>query len=141
MVRIFDEILQKKMVIQLKSNLIDNDIDIKDGVTVHLVIRAPKTTAGSPSASSTETNNSSQSSATNRPAANSFPFGIGLTPGLGNLNFANTNFLDMQQQFQQQVCIKQLFRILYVRCIYSIDHEQSDSITSIDGQSCYSRHN
>ncbi len=41
-----------------------------------------------------------------RPSPNptgAFPFGLGGIPGMGNLNFANTNFVDMQQQLQQQV--------------------------------------
>ncbi len=35
--------------------------------------------------------------------AGAFPFGLGGIPGMGNLNFADTNFGDIQQQFQQQV--------------------------------------
>jgi hypothetical protein len=77
-----------------------------------LVIRAPKTdTTTSASASSTTTSAASdtQPSANHQnvaqPNVGGFPFGLGLgqVPGMGNLNFANTNFHDMQQQFQQQV--------------------------------------
>jgi hypothetical protein len=78
-----------------------------------LVVRAPKTdtttTPISASASSTTATGSSDTPASaNRPntaQANpgAFPFGLGLTPGMGNLNFPNTNFHDMQQQLQQQV--------------------------------------
>ncbi|CAF1563373.1 unnamed protein product [Adineta ricciae] len=81
--------------------------DIKDGVTVHLVIRAPKNGTNTP-ASSTATATpagNAQASATQPNAAplnlGGFPFGA--APGMGNLNFANTNFLDMQQQLQQQI--------------------------------------
>ena len=72
-----------------------------------MVIRAPKN----------ETNAPASSTATGTPAGNAqafatqpntalpnlggFPFGA--APGMGNLNFANTNFHDMQQQLQQQV--------------------------------------
>ncbi|CAF4038114.1 unnamed protein product [Rotaria sp. Silwood2] len=86
--------------------------DIKDGVTLHLVIRAPKTdsTAANTSASAATTTTATsdtQASANNpntaQPNTGGFPFGLGLTPGMGNLNFANTNFLDMQQQLQQQI--------------------------------------
>lgn len=35
--------------------------------------------------------------------ASGFPFGFGGFPGFGNMNFPNTNLIDMQQQFQQQV--------------------------------------
>ncbi|CAF3066773.1 unnamed protein product [Rotaria socialis] len=83
--------------------------DIKDGVTLHLVIRAPKNdamstnTSENPAAVPSDT----QASANNPNAAQAnpsgFPFGLGLTAGMGNLNFANTNFLDMQQQLQQQI--------------------------------------
>ncbi|CAF0732244.1 unnamed protein product [Didymodactylos carnosus] len=89
--------------------------DIKDGVTVHLVIRAPKdapsaATGQQPSASSTSTATSAatgNTSASNTGAANlnDFPFGFnsGGTGGLGNLNFANANFLDVQQRLQQDM--------------------------------------
>ncbi|CAF5026807.1 unnamed protein product, partial [Rotaria sp. Silwood1] len=90
--------------------------DIKDGVTLHLVIRAPKadSTAASTSANATATTTttttatSDTQASANRPNTaqtntSGFPFGLGLTPGMGNLNFANTNFLDMQQQLQQQI--------------------------------------
>ncbi|CAF1339793.1 unnamed protein product [Adineta steineri] len=87
--------------------------DIKDGVTIHLVIRAPKpdTTAtantsasATPTASATGTQQASANQA-NPAQANfgGFPFGLGQTPGMGNLNLANTNFHDMQQQLQQQI--------------------------------------
>ena len=86
-----------------------NRSDIKDGVTLHLVIRAPKPDSAAAAPSSTSTTNESQGSTphaagaapTASPAG--FPFGLGMPPGLGNLNFANANFLDMQQQLQQQV--------------------------------------
>jgi hypothetical protein len=76
-----------------------------------LVIRAPKTdtTATSASTSSTTATGTSGTQASanspNTAQANpgGFPFGLGLPPGMGNLNFANTNFHDMQQQLQQQV--------------------------------------
>jgi hypothetical protein len=86
-----------------------------------LVIRAPKTdtttAASTTSASASSTNptgTSDTQASANRPntaQANTagFPFGLGLTPGMGNLNFANTNFLDMQQQLQQQVTSSIIF--------------------------------
>lgn len=85
--------------------------DIKDGVTLHLVIRGPKTDSAASGTAAQSNTSTSPSSATNdaqtRPSATqantgAFPFGLGL-PGMGNLNFANTNFLDMQQQLQQQI--------------------------------------
>jgi len=81
--------------------------NIKDGVTVHLVIRAPKsdTTAAAtaaPTASATATPDSQQTQPPPNPTG-AFPFGLGGLPGMGNLNFANANFGEMQQQFQQQI--------------------------------------
>ncbi|CAF1112266.1 unnamed protein product [Adineta ricciae] len=86
--------------------------DIKDGVTIHLVIRAPKpnTTSNPSGASEPASVPPIGSQAEARPAAapqanpaGDFPFGLGAFPGMGNLNFANTNFGDIQQQFQQQM--------------------------------------
>jgi ubiquilin len=78
--------------------------DIKDGVTIHLVIRAPKsdTTATNASANLTPSDNQTERPPPPNPTG-AFPFGLGGIPGMGNLNFANTNFGDMQQQFQQQM--------------------------------------
>jgi hypothetical protein len=81
---------------------------VKDGVTLHLVIRAPKNegAGASPSASAMQTGESQATGNAPNPAPTNpggFPFGLGMTPGMGNLNFANANFLDMQQQLQQQV--------------------------------------
>jgi ubiquilin len=86
--------------------------DIKDGITIHLVIRAPKTdtttTTSASASSATATGTSDTQASANRPntaqaTPGGFPFGLGLPPGMGNLNFANTNFHDMQQQLQQQI--------------------------------------
>jgi ubiquilin len=82
---------------------------IKDGVTIHLVIRAPKSdTTANVTASSTspgtQTEPSIHPTPTQQPnPTGAFPFGLGGLPSMGNLNFANTNFGDMQQQFQQQM--------------------------------------
>ncbi|UJR24981.1 hypothetical protein I4U23_006344 [Adineta vaga] len=80
--------------------------DIKDGVTIHLVIRAPKnetnTSAGAATATpASDTQASATQANTAQPNLGGFPFGP--APGMGNLNFANTNFHDMQQQLQQQI--------------------------------------
>lgn len=76
-----------------------------------MVIRAPKNEGGVPAASSTAATGTSDTQASAnqpnpaQPNAGGFPFGLGLPAGMGNLNFANTNFHDMQQQLQQQVSI------------------------------------
>ena len=82
-----------------------------------MVIRAPKTdaaaaataasTSGATSSTAASGTSDTQASAnrpnTAQPNVGGFPFGLGLPQGMGNLNFANTNFHDMQQQLQQQV--------------------------------------
>ncbi|CAF0885841.1 unnamed protein product [Didymodactylos carnosus] len=89
----------------------DEDIqkhDIKDGVTIHLVIRAPKdATSAAASQQQSAPSLPSEGAASNVAGANltdGFPFGFGGgTGGLGNLNFANANFLDVQQRLQQDI--------------------------------------
>lgn len=89
-------------------------------MTVHLVIRAPKNEGAAPTASAAASSTAAAAAGTSdtqssanrpnsaQPNAGGFPFGLGLPPGIGNLNFANTNFHDMQQQLQQQVIIRLL---------------------------------
>ncbi|CAF2458237.1 unnamed protein product [Rotaria sp. Silwood2] len=78
--------------------------DLKDGVTVHLVIRAPKsdtTTNDStrPTFSRTQREPPTHPTPTQPPnPTGTFPFGLGGIPGMDNLNFT-----DMQQQLQQQI--------------------------------------
>lgn len=85
--------------------------NIKDGVTVHLVIKNNSATASStPAPASTTTTTAapgsqpSASPAQPAPAANPFnlPFGGGLA-GLGNLGLGNSNFAEIQNQMQQQM--------------------------------------
>lgn len=86
--------------------------NIKDGVTVHLVIKNNPATASSTPASQASTTTpsaapGSQPSANPSqpaPAANPFnlPFGGGLA-GLGNLGLGNSNFAEIQNQMQQQM--------------------------------------
>ncbi|CAF1093914.1 unnamed protein product [Rotaria sp. Silwood1] len=87
----------------------DEDIkkhDIKDGVTVHLVIRAPKqdtTTNDSTSPTFSRVQREAPTRPTPTPTqqpnpTGTFPFGLGGMPGMDNLNFT-----DMQQQLQQQI--------------------------------------
>lgn len=75
--------------------------NIKDGMTVHLVIRS----AGSNSAG----NSNNQSSETpQRPAGNpsQTPFGlggIGGLPGMSNMGLGSANFMEMQQRMQENI--------------------------------------
>jgi ubiquilin len=90
---------------------------IKDGVTVHLVIKMKQTeTAGTSSSSSSTTSSSNTSTNTNtntqtrpaptQPSNNLFnlPFGgPNQLNNLGSLGFGNSNFAEVQAQMQQQV--------------------------------------
>lgn len=99
-------------------------------MTIHLVIRAPKSDSAAAAATSTGTTSapggstSSESQGTTaRPSPSGtstggFPFGLGMPPGLGNLNFANANFLDMQQQLQQQVNHRTILFFLVHRAFF-----------------------
>ena len=112
--------------------------DIKDGVTVHLVIRAPKNETGAAAAGSTTPSPAGDPQASgnraNAPPPNLGGFPFGQAPGMGNLNFANTNFLDMQQQLQQQVgLVSRHERSSTDRSAVFADHEQSSSTSTTDG--------
>lgn len=84
---------------------------IKDGVTVHLVIKNKPAEANSlSSTATTETNSSTSSSSqqqsTNQPqAANLFnlPLDGNLLNNLGMFGFGNSNFAEVQAQMQQQI--------------------------------------
>jgi len=91
--------------------------NVKDGMTVHLVIKqsggsaapaaaSPPTasaTTSSPTASTTSASSSTPSSTANIPSS---PFGLGGfggIPGLGNLGMGSANFLEMQQRMQRDL--------------------------------------
>ena len=94
---------------------------IKDGVTVHLVIKANKPNEPAPSSSSSSSTNTAQqptaqttaptSTNTGTPQANNLfnlPFGGGLggsnlLNSLGSIGMGNSNFAEIQAQMQQQV--------------------------------------
>ncbi|XP_076638880.1 ubiquilin [Colletes latitarsis] len=72
--------------------------NVKDGLTVHLVIKAPRT----PSSQSQD------STASQRPQAdiNASPFGLGSLGGLlglGSLGMGSANFIDLQQRMQREL--------------------------------------
>jgi ubiquilin len=72
--------------------------NVKDGLTVHLVIKAPR--------SATTQNN--QESTPQRPSAdiNASPFGLGSLgglPGLENLGLGSANFAELQQRMQREL--------------------------------------
>ncbi|KAF7997080.1 hypothetical protein HCN44_005357 [Aphidius gifuensis] len=84
----------------LKDNETLGTHNIKDGLTVHLVIKTPRTaeTQSSPS--------ESQSAPRPPPNTGSNPFGlggIGGLPDLESLGFGSANFADMQQRMQREL--------------------------------------
>ncbi|XP_038076501.1 ubiquilin-1-like isoform X2 [Patiria miniata] len=85
---------------------------IKDGLTVHLVIKSTNkaqeqaATAARPQSSSSSTSTSSTTTPGTTPApggGGANPFGLGGLSGLGNMGFGSANYLEMQQQMQQQL--------------------------------------
>ncbi|XP_043259628.1 ubiquilin-4 [Colletes gigas] len=72
--------------------------NVKDGLTVHLVIKAPRTPS----------NQSQDSTASQRPQAdiNASPFGLGSLGGLlglESLGLGSANFIDLQQRMQREL--------------------------------------
>ncbi|EZA46847.1 hypothetical protein DMN91_009370 [Ooceraea biroi] len=72
--------------------------NIKDGLTVHLVIKAPRTA----------TTQSQESNSATRPQAdvNASPFGLGSLGGLAgleSLGLGSANFIDLQQRMQREL--------------------------------------
>ncbi|XP_052796681.1 ubiquilin-1-like [Mya arenaria] len=94
----------------LKENDTLKQHGIKDGLTIHLVIKsANKTTAASPGPADTPTTTTTPSVPPSRPAApdvSASPFGLGSMgglAGLSNIGMGSANFMEMQQRMQQQV--------------------------------------
>lgn len=76
---------------------------IKDGFSVHLVIKQANKSIEQ------DTARAAQSTSTNANTAppSSQPFGLGGfggLQGLGNMGMGSQNFLEMQQQMQREVC-------------------------------------
>ncbi|XP_045216156.1 ubiquilin-1-like isoform X2 [Mercenaria mercenaria] len=82
---------------------------IKDGMTVHLVIKSANRTAATSSPASTETTGSAPTQpagTASTPDVSASPFGLGSLGGLagiGNIGMGSANFMEMQQRMQQQV--------------------------------------
>ncbi|KAK7080973.1 Ubiquilin-1 [Halocaridina rubra] len=90
-----------------------NDHNIKDGLTIHLVIKGGSANAqpnNRPASATSNTNTNSTTAANNQAnAANSFAglsglggLGLGLG-GLGNLGVGNPNFQELQQRMQREM--------------------------------------
>jgi ubiquilin len=90
--------------------------NVKDGMTVHLVIKqsAAGTSAGGAAAAAASPPASPATAPTATPAASSAspadigasPFGLGGfggIPGLGNLGMGSANFMEMQQRMQRDL--------------------------------------
>lgn len=84
----------------LKDNETLGTHNIKDGLTVHLVIKTPRTAETQPSPTE------NQSAPRPPPNTGSNPFGlggIGGLPDLESLGFGSANFADMQQRMQREL--------------------------------------
>lgn len=71
--------------------------NIKDGMTVHLVIR---------SAGPNSQSNNNSNDASSRPNPSQTPFGLGGVgglPGMSNLGLGSANFMEMQQRMQEGI--------------------------------------
>ncbi|CAK9299788.1 unnamed protein product [Gordionus sp. m RMFG-2023] len=85
----------------LKDNQNLTDLNIKDGLTIHMVVRIPYT----PIEPTTQMLNTQNENNLN-PNINLTPFdlgSIGGIPGLGNLNLGSSNLSDLQQRMQQEM--------------------------------------
>jgi len=81
---------------------------IKDGMTVHLVIKSVnRTAAAAPSSTtSSSTTGTPTPSSTPRPDVSATPFGLGSLGGLagvGDIGMGSANFMEMQQRMQREV--------------------------------------
>ncbi|XP_050436751.1 ubiquilin-1 isoform X2 [Adelges cooleyi] len=79
--------------------------NIKDGLTVHLVI---KTNAPQNNATSNTSSTNAGSAQTQRPPAdiNASPFNLGMLgglPGMESLGFSSANFMELQQRMQREL--------------------------------------
>ena len=76
--------------------------NIKDGMTVHLVIRSGGTSGGSSNQSSAQQNPPQQPQS--NPSQTPFGLGgIGGLPGMSNLGLGSANFMEMQQRMQEGI--------------------------------------
>ncbi|KAK3606281.1 hypothetical protein CHS0354_037958 [Potamilus streckersoni] len=76
---------------------------IKDGLTVHLVIKSANKAHETSAASSSST---SPQTTQQPPNINATPFGLGALgglPGMGSLGMGSANFMEMQQRMQREV--------------------------------------
>jgi len=94
-----------------------NTHHVKDGMTVHLVIKqsgsaaaspspAPASPAQQPPASQTASTNAAPAPGTAPPDISQSPFGMGGfggIPGMGNLGMGSANFMEMQQRMQRDL--------------------------------------
>ena len=83
--------------------------NIKDGMTVHLVIRSGGTSGGSSNQSSAQQNPPQQPQS--NPSQTPFGLGgIGGLPGMSNLGLGSANFMEMQQRMQEGIMNNSDFR-------------------------------
>merc|ERR1711923_454424 len=92
-----------------------NTHHVKDGMTVHLVIKQSGSAAASPSPAAASpaptpaaqpTTSTASNPGTTPPDISQSPFGLGGfggIPGLGNLGMGSANFMEMQQRMQREL--------------------------------------
>jgi len=79
---------------------------IKDGLTVHLVVKSANRTASSPASNPTTAPSTPNSAPNAAPDVSQTPFGLGGIGGLGGLSglgMGSANFMEMQQRMQREM--------------------------------------
>ncbi|XP_014238370.1 ubiquilin-1 [Trichogramma pretiosum] len=78
--------------------------NIKDGLTVHLVIKAPRSSAGQNNQESGGVSSTTPDAPTANPSASPFGLGgLGGLAGLDSLGLGSTNFMELQQRMQREL--------------------------------------
>ncbi|XP_065301135.1 ubiquilin-1 isoform X1 [Dermacentor albipictus] len=121
----FDAPLEQLCLIFAGKILRDNESisthNIKDGLTVHLVIRSPASARGEGTGRPDEPSPSGQPSGV---PPNPFGTGVGGLPGLAGLNLGTGTFVEMQQRMQRELMsnpdlLRQLMENPFVQSLMS----------------------
>lgn len=121
----FDAPLEQLCLIFAGKILKDNEAisthNIKDGLTVHLVIRSPASARGDGGRRPEESSPGSQPSGV---PPNPFGAGLGGLPGLSGLNLGSGSFVEMQQRMQRELVsnpdlLRQLMENPFVQSLMS----------------------
>ncbi|KAL1483641.1 hypothetical protein MTO96_033051 [Rhipicephalus appendiculatus] len=121
----FDAPLEQLCLIFAGKILKDNENisthNIKDGLTVHLVIRSPASARGDAGRRPDEPSSGTQPSGV---PPNPFAGGLGGLPGLSGLNLGSGSFVEMQQRMQRELVsnpdlLRQLMENPFVQSLMS----------------------